>query len=128
MRAARPPIPARAPSGSAGPATGASRPATRTERRGCRSRGGTGCGRLGATACARSSTLPAAFAAGRTATIAEMHLSADEGARAARRLVTDLQIDSVLDAGFERSEEHTSELQSLRHLVCRLLLEKKKKK
>src|SRR5258705_9708582 len=26
----------------------------------------------------------------------------------------------------ERSEEHTSELQSLRHLVCRLLLEKKK--
>src|SRR5262245_65153824 len=31
-------------------------------------------------------------------------------------------------AAFEvRSEEHTSELQSLRHLVCRLLLEKKKK-
>src|SRR5436853_4267777 len=28
----------------------------------------------------------------------------------------------------ERSEEHTSELQSLRHLVCRLLLEKKKNK
>src|SRR5947199_7830625 len=26
----------------------------------------------------------------------------------------------------QRSEEHTSELQSLRHLVCRLLLEKKK--
>src|ERR1039458_326759 len=26
---------------------------------------------------------------------------------------------------FPRSEEHTSELQSLRHLVCRLLLEKK---
>src|ERR1035438_10659816 len=32
------------------------------------------------------------------------------------------------DPGHEfRSEEHTSELQSLRHLVCRLLLEKKKK-
>src|SRR5262245_62715410 len=31
-----------------------------------------------------------------------------------------------LDAHIERrSEEHTSELQSLRHLVCRLLLEKK---
>src|ERR1035438_10683470 len=29
---------------------------------------------------------------------------------------------------FDRSEEHTSELQSLRHLVCRLLLEKKKNK
>src|SRR3989441_8208090 len=28
---------------------------------------------------------------------------------------------------FERSEEHTSELQSLAYLVCRLLLEKKKK-
>src|SRR3989442_14555952 len=28
----------------------------------------------------------------------------------------------------ERSEEHTSELQSRPHLVCRLLLEKKKKK
>src|SRR5262245_63150154 len=27
---------------------------------------------------------------------------------------------------YTRSEEHTSELQSLRHLVCRLLLEKKK--
>src|SRR5947199_10310222 len=30
--------------------------------------------------------------------------------------------------GTSRSEEHTSELQSLRHLVCRLLLEKKKNK
>src|SRR5258705_9509002 len=30
--------------------------------------------------------------------------------------------------GGGRSEEHTSELQSLRHLVCRLLLEKKKKR
>src|ERR1039458_2129714 len=30
------------------------------------------------------------------------------------------------DVGMARSEEHTSELQSLRHLVCRLLLEKKK--
>src|SRR5262245_63555233 len=29
-------------------------------------------------------------------------------------------------SGSARSEEHTSELQSLRHLVCRLLLEKKK--
>src|SRR5690606_41092756 len=30
--------------------------------------------------------------------------------------------------GTERSEEHTSELQSRENLVCRLLLEKKKKK
>src|SRR2546422_3769973 len=31
------------------------------------------------------------------------------------------------DGRLERSEEHTSELQSRLHLVCRLLLEKKKK-
>src|SRR2546430_10082574 len=30
------------------------------------------------------------------------------------------------DARFQRSEEHTSELQSQSNLVCRLLLEKKK--
>src|SRR2546425_7087625 len=33
-----------------------------------------------------------------------------------------------LREAFSRSEEHTSELQSLAYLVCRLLLEKKKKK
>src|SRR5258705_6410552 len=32
----------------------------------------------------------------------------------------------LVTARYWRSEEHTSELQSLRHLVCRLLLEKKK--
>src|SRR5690554_3106272 len=32
------------------------------------------------------------------------------------------------DSEAQRSEEHTSELQSRPHLVCRLLLEKKKKK
>src|SRR5947199_714637 len=36
--------------------------------------------------------------------------------------------DQVAVVDGPRSEEHTSELQSLRHLVCRLLLEKKKKK
>src|SRR5687768_18325544 len=34
---------------------------------------------------------------------------------------------AVRAAVVARSEEHTSELQSRRHLVCRLLLEKKKK-
>src|SRR5262245_65335063 len=36
--------------------------------------------------------------------------------------------ETILQRAIEplRSEEHTSELQSLRHLVCRLLLEKKK--
>src|SRR5207244_13003541 len=39
------------------------------------------------------------------------------------------QVKRMLDAiGHPRSEEHTSELQSPDHLVCRLLLEKKKKK
>src|SRR5258706_11557816 len=36
--------------------------------------------------------------------------------------------DSPIGETVERSEEHTSELQSLTNLVCRLLLEKKKKK
>src|SRR3712207_7576548 len=35
---------------------------------------------------------------------------------------------STLGAPRSRSEEHTSELQSRQYLVCRLLLEKKKKK
>src|SRR5205807_9436387 len=37
-------------------------------------------------------------------------------------------VDSWLEEGRERSEEHTSELQSPCNLVCRLLLEKKKTK
>src|SRR2546422_2314358 len=37
-----------------------------------------------------------------------------------------VRVDLLWDYG--RSEEHTSELQSRLHLVCRLLLEKKKKK
>src|SRR5690625_6714425 len=37
-----------------------------------------------------------------------------------------LRIVQVVVPGSNRSEEHTSELQSRGHLVCRLLLEKKK--
>src|SRR5437016_12074561 len=37
-------------------------------------------------------------------------------------------VSPVANAHPSRSEEHTSELQSLTNLVCRLLLEKKKKK
>src|SRR2546422_4993565 len=42
----------------------------------------------------------------------------------------DLQYQGSIDEFriYDRSEEHTSELQSRLHLVCRLLLEKKKKK
>src|SRR2546422_5246218 len=38
------------------------------------------------------------------------------------------QARRIAEACLYRSEEHTSELQSRLHLVCRLLLEKKKKK
>src|SRR5690554_7565794 len=38
-----------------------------------------------------------------------------------------LGLAATYAAGAVRSEEHTSELQSRPHLVCRLLLEKKKK-
>src|SRR2546430_5228812 len=41
-------------------------------------------------------------------------------------LTARLASDQGLRAGLERSEEHTSELQSQSNLVCRLLLEKKK--
>src|SRR2546425_7852152 len=47
----------------------------------------------------------------------------------AQGLVVHLQellVLAVLELGINRSEEHTSELQSLAYLVCRLLLEKKK--
>src|SRR2546429_998483 len=37
------------------------------------------------------------------------------------------RLQSELEQVLHRSEEHTSELQSRLHLVCRLLLEKKKK-
>src|SRR5690625_6251833 len=38
-----------------------------------------------------------------------------------------LEGQALIEQPFYRSEEHTSELQSRGHLVCRLLLEKKKK-
>src|SRR5258708_23643856 len=45
-----------------------------------------------------------------------------------REHVEDIEFGLVRPVGrAERSEEHTSELQSPDHLVCRLLLEKKKK-
>src|SRR5437016_9027954 len=44
----------------------------------------------------------------------------------ARGLLCERQSQDVFAGQFRRSEEHTSELQSLTNLVCRLLLEKKK--
>src|SRR2546422_7171780 len=53
---------------------------------------------------------------------------ARDGQRALDRLLADCSADNACSKQFPhlRSEEHTSELQSRLHLVCRLLLEKKK--
>src|SRR5687767_15678641 len=51
-----------------------------------------------------------------------------QGAAAAQLLALaaqGLRLDGAVPAPLRRSEEHTSELQSLAYLVCRLLLEKK---
>src|SRR5437016_7007416 len=44
------------------------------------------------------------------------------------RIDVEIELTGPLSTEQHRSEEHTSELQSLTNLVCRLLLEKKKKK
>src|SRR2546427_4648291 len=55
----------------------------------------------------------------------------DEGVRILKGLLTgaegDREIQIDISQVYERSEEHTSELQSQSNLVCRLLLEKKKR-
>src|SRR5438132_8823269 len=48
--------------------------------------------------------------------------------RQSRRVERRRLLDAIAGRQVERSEEHTSELQSHSDLVCRLLLEKKKKK
>src|SRR2546422_4182671 len=53
--------------------------------------------------------------------VAVQHLMAK-----AKTTISDYDLIEANEA-FARSEEHTSELQSRLHLVCRLLLEKKKK-
>src|SRR5689334_24286407 len=50
------------------------------------------------------------------------------GQREDRGFVGGIEQQQHAGAGLARSEEHTSELQSQFHLVCRLLLEKKKRK
>src|SRR3712207_8490742 len=62
----------------------------------------------------RSAPLQPGQAAGRRGGLPLLHPRRRDGADPAFRA--------------ERSEEHTSELQSRQYLVCRLLLEKKKKK
>src|SRR3989454_8564914 len=54
------------------------------------------------------------------------HHGCREVVRAGDDVGHDFGVLGIWDGGFERSEEHTSELQSPCNLVCRLLLEKKK--
>src|SRR2546422_370166 len=79
-----------------------------------------------------------AFLSGRTATFAGMSAVSAQVPQFRERLLRGSERGNVLDQAEEyrqllgaawvlvRSEEHTSELQSRLHLVCRLLLEKKK--
>src|SRR2546425_6058115 len=62
--------------------------------------------------------------------VIDFHLSPAPGmeALAASRVLPNGDGAEYVFTQFQRSEEHTSELQSLAYLVCRLLLEKKKKK
>src|SRR5262245_64708273 len=71
----------------------------------------------------------------RTGALAAVGLELElDALRLTIRAAHDADVSGDLDVDLEhlasalhsvRSEEHTSELQSLRHLVCRLLLEKK---
>src|SRR5690606_41592638 len=60
------------------------------------------------------------------ARLAQRRAARDDG-RAAAGLAADRRIAGARGVRRARSEEHTSELQSRENLVCRLLLEKKKK-
>src|SRR3712207_7002952 len=51
----------------------------------------------------------------------------DRGGPAGEMLISGLMYELRISDLVTRSEEHTSELQSRQYLVCRLLLEKKKK-
>src|SRR5689334_23454650 len=57
-----------------------------------------------------------------------LHAAADNGDEEMIKILLQHGADPLAqnDDGKTRSEEHTSELQSQFHLVCRLLLEKKK--
>src|SRR2546429_6525536 len=67
----------------------------------------------------RSETASSEFAIARSKPSADAVMS--------RLIGNEVPASAAAPSGHSRSEEHTSELQSRLHLVCRLLLEKKKK-
>src|ERR1035441_1867736 len=85
--------------------------------------------RLGVSAAAAAPV--AVAAAGAAAPVAEEQtefqmILKDFGANKISTIKAVREVTSLgMKEAKDRSEEHTSELQSLRHLVCRLLLEKK---
>src|SRR5205809_3576911 len=84
-----------------------------------------GCGAVAAGAAPRCARC--AFAAGAVATSAAAPAAAPfRKPRRLREAFFFATVHSPIGSVLQRSEEHTSELQSRLHLVCRLLLEKKK--
>src|SRR5947199_5391284 len=71
------------------------------------------------------------FPVGVEVTVADQGAEFEDGFRTVQAPTGAGNVEPILDqmpaGALDRSEEYTSELQSLRHLVCRLLLEKKKK-
>src|SRR3989441_5118677 len=78
-----------------------------------------GCSRISATAVHDASTVPRRSTARRRSSFSVQLSRAPSPVR--------MSAPALLIQTLTRSEEHTSELQSLAYLVCRLLLEKKKK-
>src|SRR5207302_9244879 len=83
------------------------------------------CGALGS--CAPASSPPWMTPSTQRSRIADRR-SRDCRSGGLRVLCGEESGTDVIDSRRARSEEHTSELQSRENLVCRLLLEKKKKK
>src|SRR5688572_32271570 len=79
--------------------------------------------RAGAARSAVGRAAPPAFPCGSLSNPRLGHRRGDDGGARGRAVGRHRRA-----AGLARSEEHTSELQSQSNLVCRLLLEKKKKK
>src|SRR5690625_411016 len=79
-------------------------------------------------ACRRRCRTRPPHRAGRTAPFSALHLRFQAERQAHARPSVASTRSPARCRGKRRSEEHTSELQSRGHLVCRLLLEKKKEK